>query len=138
MKNRSLILATTLLLTGCVTFGQMDNGLDSLVGKNKDVAFRVLGYPGQVQDFDGDKVYTWANSTSGVAMYSAPQTTYGNVGGTSFYGTTTQTNAVPVEYSCKIQIITGGDGVIKDYNYDGSIGGCESYIHRLNNYAKKG
>lgn len=137
MKNKFICLATVFALTGCVTFGQMDSGLNSLIGKDKSVAFQVLGYPSQVQEFDEDKVYTWVSSSSGVALYSTPQTTYGTVGTTSFYGTTTQTNVIPVEYSCKIQMATGGNGVIKSYTYDGNMGGCETYIHRLNNYFKK-
>lgn len=135
MKKK--ILVVTLFLTGCATFGQMDEGLNSLIGKDKNIAFQALGYPSQEQTFDDTNVYTWTNSTTGVAMYSSPQTTYGTVGNTSFYGTTTQTNYLPVEYSCKIQVATDKEGKIKNYNYSGNMGGCESYIYRLNSYFRK-
>lgn len=134
---RKAILSGVLVLTGCATFGQMDEGLNALKGKDKSVAFEALGYPTQEQQFDDTKVYTWANKTNGVAMYSTPQTTFGTVGNTSFYGTTTETGYVPVEYACKIQIATDMKGTIKNYNYDGNMGGCEGYIRRLNNYFKK-
>ncbi|MGX8940139.1 hypothetical protein ACWWJF_05585 [Symbiopectobacterium sp. Eva_TO] len=114
----------------------MDDGLNRLVGKNKEVAFDVLGYPNQEQKFDDVKVYSWISSSTGFAVYSTPQTTYGTVGNTSFYGTTTQTSAIPVEYNCKIQVATDINGIIKKYNYEGNMGGCETYIQRLNNYFK--
>ncbi|HFZ1920620.1 TPA: hypothetical protein ACIJX2_000037 [Serratia marcescens] len=134
MINKVLNVTMALTLCGCATFGQMDEGLNKLIGKDKKIAFQALGYPTQSQEFDGDQVYTWANTSSGVALYSTPQTTYGTVGTTSFYGTTTQTNAIPVEYNCKIQIVTDANSVIKNYNYDGNMGGCEGYIRRLNSY----
>lgn len=133
---KKIILASCFLFSGCVTFGQMDTGLNSLVGKDKKVAFDVLGYPSQEQTFDSEKVYTWVNSTSGVMVYSAPETTYGTIGNKQFNAVTNRTNAIPVEYNCKIQIVTDTTGAITKYNYDGSIGGCESYIQRLNRYTK--
>lgn len=137
MKKYRALLIFTCSLSGCATFGQMDDGLNSLIGKDKSIAFQALGYPSQEQNFDSTKVYTWTNSTTGVALYSTPQTTYGTIGTTQFYGTTTQTNAIPVEYSCKIQIATNAKGIIENYNYDGNMGGCEGYIRRLNSYFKK-
>ncbi|MBA5203093.1 hypothetical protein H2Y57_05250 [Pectobacterium aroidearum] len=112
----------------------MDSGLNSLVGKDKSQAFRALGYPDQERQFGDETVYVWANSSTGVALYSSPQTTYGTVGKTQFYSTTTQTNAIPVEYACKIQVATNSKGIITNYNYDGNMGGCEGYIRRLNSY----
>ena len=134
---KKAILAGVILLSGCATFGQMDDGLNSLIGKDKNVAFQILGYPAQEQKFDDTNVYTWSNKTNTVAMYSTPQTTFGTVGNTSFYGTTTETGYLPVEYACKIQFATDIKGIIKNYNYDGNMGGCENYIRRLNAYFKK-
>ncbi|MGK0799976.1 hypothetical protein ACRE5N_03335 [Klebsiella pneumoniae] len=134
---RKMLLIFTLLLSGCVTFTQMNDGLNALKGKDKKIAFEVLGYPSQEQNFDDTKVYTWVNSVNDIAALSSPQITTGTFGNKSFNATTLQTDYVPVTYSCKIQIATDTSGIIKNYNYDGNMGGCESYIHRLNNYFKK-
>lgn len=134
---RKLVLTSLLLLSGCATFGQMNDGLNALKGKDKTIAFEALGYPNQEQTFDDTKVYTWANSVNDVAALTSPQLTTGTVGSTSFSASTMQTDYVPVTYSCKIQIATDMSGIVKNYNYDGNMGGCEPYIHRLNNYFKK-
>ncbi|WP_234424367.1 hypothetical protein [Dickeya sp. ws52] len=137
MKKIILIALPILITSGCVTFKQMDEGLSSLVGKNKDVAFNVLGYPSKEQSFDKTKVYTWNRATSETILLSSPQTTYGTVGATTFNSTTTQLSAVPVQYACTIQLATDEAGTIKQYQYDGNMGGCEPYIHRLNAYFKR-
>ncbi|WP_336983928.1 hypothetical protein [Cedecea sp. HN178] len=134
---KKIFLLSALTLTGCVTFAQMDEGLNSLKGKDKKVAFEVLGYPSQEQTFDDVKVYTWVNSVNDIAPLSSPQLTTGTVGNSFFNATTTKTDYVPITYNCKIQIATNTDGVIKSYDFDGNMGGCETYIHRLNNYLNK-
>lgn len=134
---RKIAVISAVLLSGCATFGQMDDGLEALKGKNKDEAFEALGYPDREQTFDDTKVYTWQNTTNDTAILSSPRLTTGTVGNTSFNASTMQTDYVPVTYSCKIQISTSSVGIIKNYSYEGSMGGCESYIHRLNRYFKK-
>ena len=62
-----MLLIVTLLLSGCVTFTQMNDGLNALKGKDKKIAFEVLGYPSQEQTFDDTKVYTWVNSVNDIA-----------------------------------------------------------------------
>lgn len=134
---KKIILITVVFLAGCVTFGQMNDGLNKLQGKDKTVAFEALGYPSQQQTFDDTTVYTWSNAVNDVAALSSPQLTTGAIGSTTFNATTIQTDYVPVTYTCKIQIATDKTGKIKNYNYDGNMGGCETYIHRLNNYFKE-
>ena len=46
MRKLHFVAAVAALpLPGCVTFGQMDQGLSSLVGQPVDTAVNVLGYP---------------------------------------------------------------------------------------------
>lgn len=133
------MLAGVVVLTGCVSFQQMDEGLGKLVGQDKSVAFNILGYPDSQQTFDDTKVYTWVATSSGAEPYTAPQTTYGSIDGKSFQSTTTQTAFVPVTYTCKVQISTDAKGIIKQYKYnssDPSVMGCMPYIRSLNNYFK--
>lgn len=134
------VLACVLVVTGCVSFQELDEGLRGLVGQDKTVAFKILGYPDNQQTFDDTKVYTWVTNSTGAEPYVSPQTTSGTVNGKPFEATTAQTTFVPVSYSCKIQISTDRKGVIKDYKYtstDPSVMGCMNYIKSLNNYYKR-
>jgi len=123
-------------LGGCATFGQMESGLNALMGKNEREAFNVLGYPSGKQQFGNDTVYIWSVSSSGVLFLPQTSTTYGTVGTTPVYGTTTYNQVVPVNYNCLIKLVSNSEGTLIHWEYNGNIGGCESYINRLNSYAK--
>lgn len=125
-----------IFLSACATFGQMEKGLDALMGKSEQTSFSVLGYPSSKQEFGGDVVYTWFLNQSGTVFVPQTSTTTGYVGRTPIYGTTTYTQAMPVNYSCVIKIIARTDGTLKTWEYNGNIGGCTPYINRLNEYAK--
>ena len=57
---RYLMLVLFISVTsGCASFGQMEDGLNSLMGRNEQDAFSVLGYPSGKQQFGGDTVYIW-------------------------------------------------------------------------------
>lgn len=125
-----------IILSGCVTFGQMETGLKALMGHDERVAFDLLGYPSAKQQFGEETVYTWAVSNSGVLIMPQTATTTGYVGSTPVYGTTTYSEAVSVNYSCKIKLISDSNNVLRKWEYEGNIGGCESYINRLNTFTK--
>ncbi|WP_025442277.1 hypothetical protein [Vibrio parahaemolyticus] len=135
--RKACLLVVLLLLSGCVTFGQLERGLDYMMGESDSVAFNVLGYPSGKQEFGSDTVYYWFINNSGVVFVPQTSTTYGSVGTTSFYGTTSYSQAVPVNYSCQIKLIADSYGVLTRWEYNGNIGGCKSYIKRVNNYYKE-
>lgn len=134
MRFRSFLIVV--FLSGCAMFGQLDSGLDALMGKSERQAFAVLGYPSSKQEFAGDIIYTWNVSSSGTLLLPQTATTYGTVGTTPVFGTTTYNQAVPVNYNCMIKLIAGQDRTLKSWEYNGNLAGCSSYIQRLNEYAK--
>lgn len=137
MKKTILALGAVALVAGCATFGQLEEGLNALVGRKDSEAFAALGYPNSKQEYGSDVVYVWGRSVGGVMF--TPQTTNfnGTVGMSPVYGTATTNQMVPVSYNCTIKLAVGEDRVIKHWEFDGNLGGCEGYIRRLNDYLKK-
>lgn len=121
---------------GCATFGQLENGLNLLVGRSESEVFNALGYPDGKQEFGADTVYVWGNSRNTTMFLPQTQTTTGYVGTTRVYGTTTTTRAIPMNLSCTIKVIVSS-GLVKAWDYDGNLGGCEPYINRLNRHFRQ-
>ena len=137
MKTILAALLVCALLSGCATFGQVDAGLKGLRGKNIQTAFDVLGYPSGKQEFGNDTVYYWSVEESSTMLLPTTSTTSGRVGDTSFSGTTTSNQLVPINNSCLIKLVAGKNGVIKNYEWTGNIGGLGRYANRLKNYSKQ-
>jgi hypothetical protein len=137
MKQAIIIFVSMCCLSGCATFGQMEKGLNALLGKNIQTAFNVLGYPNGKQVFGNDTVYFWQVNHGGSLILPQLNTTYGTIGTTPVYGTSTSTQIVPIHYNCLIKIITDQYDIIKRWEYRGNIAGCEGYINRLNSYYKQ-
>ncbi len=135
MKKACLVLTVLAMLSGCATFGQMEEGLNALMGKDAMVAFDVLGYPSGKQQFGSDTVYVWSVSSSGALVLPQTSTTYGTVGMTPVYGTTTYNQVVPVNYNCLIKLVADSNDRLVKWEYNGNIGGCRNYISRLKGYA---
>lgn len=136
--KRSILSATLgVVLTGCATMGQLEEGLAQLVGLPEQEAFKALGYPDAKEQFGSDIVYFWGQTRSTIIFMPQTSSTISYVGNTPIYGTTTTTQAVPVQYSCTIKGITGSDGIIKTWEHNGSAGGCEPYIDRVKAYFKR-
>lgn len=137
MKLIYKILTITLIaiLPSCV-MSNIDEGLTALTGKPISTAVQVLGYPDQERRFQNDKIYIWSTSFQGTYTTPETATTTGYIGGTPVYGTTTYNTTQTANYSCLIKIITGTNGLIKNWEYNGNPGGCGSYASRLKAYAK--
>jgi len=131
MKKIIFLPLVVLFLSGCSTFSNMEDGLKSLMGKEDQVAFDVLGYPSQKQQFGDDTVYTWNTSRSGVTYTPQAATTYTTTG----YATTTYSQATPYNYHCTIKLISR-NGRLYKWQYDGNIGGCGGYSNSLKKYNK--
>lgn len=132
----SILILIAAIVSGCATFGQMESGLNSLMGRNETEAFSVLGYPSGKQQFGSDTVYIWEVSNTGTLLLPQTATTYGTVGTIPVYGTTTYNQAVPINNSCLIKIAADSDGTLKNWEYKGNLGGCKNYISRLDSYNK--
>lgn len=137
MKKISVVLFVFAMLSGCATFGQMEEGLNALLEKDARTAFAVLGYPSGKQQFGNDTVYVWSSNRSGTLLLPQTSTTYGTVGTTPVYGTTTYNQAIPVNYSCIIKLVADSNDRVIAWEYDGNIGGCEKYIMNLKKYANR-
>lgn len=125
-----------LALSGCATFGQMEDGLNSLMGRAEQEAFSVLGYPSGKQQFGSDTVYIWEVSKSGTLLLPQTITTYGNVGSIPIYRTSTFNQAVQVNNNCLIKVAANSSGTLINWEYSGNYGGCNNYINRLDAYNK--
>lgn len=134
MKKTISVIAM-LGLTGCATWGQLDEGLDSLVGRPLDVAITKLGYPATEQTIAGRKLYRWGNSTQGMAYMPSTTTTSGILGvgarAVPYTATTDGGSYVPVSYACNLTLATNSAGIVISYQYEGNLGGCERYINAL-------
>lgn len=138
MKKTILSLLCIATLAGCATFGQLEKGLNGLVGRSEREAFNALGYPNAKQEFGGDVVYVWGRSNSGTIFIPQTTSTTGYVGNRPVYATTTYNQPVAVNHNCTVKVITGANGIVKTWDYEGNLGGCRPYIQRLNAYFKKG
>lgn len=133
--KKAVCLITSLALTGCVTWSQFDDGLNALVGQPINAAIAKIGYPNTEQIIAGQKVYRWGTSSQGLISMPSQTTTIGSVGTGLGYrpytATTYGSTMVPVSYQCTLTIVADEQEVIRNYGYDGNLGGCERYINAL-------
>jgi hypothetical protein len=139
-KTICVSIALAVALTGCATWGQFDAGLHTLVGQPLSTATDVLGYPTGEREIAGLHLVQWGRSSQGFVPITMPVHSYGTVSGPggfgSFSSTSSQTSFVPVHYNCSITLRVDSTNVVTGYNYEGNLGGCGSYIKRLNQYRK--
>lgn len=136
-RRLGTIVVCSVLVVGCATFGDLEEGLNGLLGQPETEAFRALGYPTTKDTFGNDTVYVWGRSTSGTYYVPQTATTTSYVGNQPVYGTTTYSQPVSYNYNCMIKIVVNNNKEIKDWEFDGNLGGCESYIGRLKKYMGK-
>ena len=137
MTIRRIMFLSGALLAGCVTFGQLEEGLNALVGRHEREAFAALGYPDGKQEFSGETVYVWGRSHNTAMFLPQTSTTTGYVGTRPIYGTTTTTQVVPMNLNCTIKIVVGANSHIRTWEYEGNLGGCAPYINRVREYTKR-
>lgn len=133
---RFLCLFLPLVLCGCVTWAQMDAGLQRLHGRPLSAAIDRLGYPSGERDVAGMKLVTWSTRNSGT-MY-LPQTATGQAtaynpytGYTTYTTTTSYLAPMAYNYQCEITMHVNEGGIIVGTQYQGNMGGCSSYIKAL-------
>lgn len=138
MKKIVALAVSTCTLVGCVSFGQMEKGLDALRNQPVSTAVQVLGYPAGEREAAGMKIVHWGRQQTGLMPLTSfgQNSGFGTVGSTpfSYTGTATSTQYVPMNFNCDIDLAIGPGGFIQGYQYSGNIGGCSSYIKALNRY----
>ncbi|CAN7419450.1 hypothetical protein [Paraburkholderia terricola] len=140
--KRTLIAAAVAVpaLAGCVTFGQMDAGMQELQGRTIETAVRVLGYPSGERLVAGMRIVHWGQRTGGLMPFTSVSQNSGSgyAGTTSFgySGTTTTTQYMPVQYHCNIDLQISDAGLVVGGEFEGNLGGCSHYIKAMNAYRK--
>ena len=135
MKFLGLKLFVPLLLlllpSACVTFSDMEQGLEQLKGKHIDHAIAKLGYPDGERVAVGRKIYIWAKQRT--QNYTVPQTssTVGHVGGTRVDQRTTTYQTETVTHHCRIELVVDDAGIVIAWSIDGDLSGCQVYGKRL-------
>lgn len=139
MKAATLIF-TTALLSGCA-MQTLEKALPQFEGKKIDYAINYLGYPDQELDVADKKVYVWSHQSTGSMPITTSKptynTTYGAFGPITTYGTTSETNYVPVSRECKIKLITDKKHKVLSTEFEGNESGCNRYADRLEGLVEK-
>lgn len=110
-----------LALTGCASFGTMDDGLTRLMGHDVHDAIDVIGYPTSQAVIAGDTVYDWYTSSSGVVYLT-------NTSGGGTY--------VPQSWACDVRLAAGSDGRLKRWQWKGQRAACAPIINQLGAWLK--
>ena len=118
-------------LAACATFGNMEKGLNQLMSQPFEAAIDTLGYPKGQMQIGEHTVYAWGRSFEMSMPTTSTSNTTGYVGYKPFNATTNTTSWQTAEYSCDIRVVVGPDNIIKNWEFDGNIGGCEAYPKRL-------
>lgn len=138
---KRLVAVLCILLCGCATWGQFEDGLRTLKGRNIDDAINVLGMPSGERTVAGKRYIQWGRSSSEFMPITSPSTTYGTVSTNKSFGTysatTYTTSYIPVDYSCSVTMQIDSNDTIVRIEYEGNLGGCEPYINNLNQFRKQ-
>ena len=134
---RIAIVISSLLLSACATHAQqtsakLDSSLDAMVGQPVEVAIARLGEPIGSTPMGTDLVYGWGNSfTSTEYTNAAP----GWVEASDYRGGVYPPPRHKVQNNCVVRIVVGPDGLIREWDYQGTDRGCEAYADRLASHA---
>lgn len=138
--NRKLhVIAALILMStffGCSTFTDIQDGLGVMIGKPVSTAIEVLGYPTNKMEIGSDEVYIWNIDRTEVDYVPQTATTTGQVGATKFSSSTTYSQAQIYQSVCTVRVISGRNGLIKNWDFSGNISGCQSFSERLDRFAK--
>jgi hypothetical protein len=105
------VIALSLALAGCAKspFPVIEAKIDALKGQPIKAVIDKLGDPTAQSWVGAEKVYVWTLASNMDSVYQA------------------------VGLTCTIRVFVGKDEKVARYSYDGSIGGCGRYAHKLDN-----
>jgi hypothetical protein len=122
-------------LSGCATFGQLETGLNGLIGQDIGSAISVLGFPSSERNIAGMRLVEWGRSNNATFAMPTTSTSTGYVqsgAGVATYTSTTNSSVpVTMNFNCHIALQVGPDNIIRRYQYEGNLGGCAPYINAL-------
>lgn len=127
-------------LAGCATFGQLETGLNSLIGQDLSVAVAQLGFPSAEREVAGMRLVEWGRSNNATFAMPTSSTTTGYVQSgnrTANYSATTMSSTpVTMNFQCHITLQVDSSNVVRRYQYEGNLGGCQPYIRALKEQAE--
>ena len=102
-------VALCLALAGCAKspFPVIEAKIDALKGQPIKAVIDKLGEPTEQSQVGGETIYVWTLADNIDLVYQA------------------------VGLTCTIRVFVGKDQKVARYSYDGSIGGCGRYAHKL-------
>jgi hypothetical protein len=130
MKRLIALVIAAVGVSGCVS-QRMNEGLGNLAGQDIGAAVSRLGYPDSKREILGKTIYIWSTSRNEVLPVTTTNTTTAFVGNVPVYGTTTNTEFVPANFNCTIQLATNSSGTIVHWQWSGNMGGCAQYARAL-------
>lgn len=124
---RIAILAASLALSACAAHTQASSGLDSsldaMIGHPIDVAVAQLGQPIGSAPVGTDTVYGWGQTYTSSAFSNAVA---GPVTPADYRGGVFPQPRLKVQKSCVIRMFVGANGLIRDWDYQGTDRDCRS------------
>jgi len=132
---RTLIITSALCLTGCLSAGNMDSGLDRLVGQPIQVATDRLGPPSGQTEAAGGKSYFWVSNGADLRVSTAdPPSKFGTVSPTDMVADPSPTSSATYSQRCWVRVNAGADGKITDFQWSKNTGGCAAFAARLGGF----
>jgi hypothetical protein len=109
MRKQAIIVAFAFAIAGCsrTPFPVIEAKLDELKGQPIKSVIDKLGSPTEQNQVGNEKTYVW-NLTSNIGVV------YQTVG-----------------LGCVIKVFADKDDNVIRYTYDGNVGGCGQYAHKL-------
>lgn len=133
MKN-IIYLMGLLLIFGCANTSKFNERLVSMVGKNENNLFNILGYPDKRMVIDNNTiVYIWENNESGYKTKHRNNIVDGYVGDIPVSLYETKEYVVPYSYNCELKFVVR-NGIVITWEWEGNMGACKKYINRVNGY----
>jgi uncharacterized protein YceK len=142
MKKLPVGLAIAALLTGCATLGQLESGLNNMLGQDLSVAVAQLGFPNAERNVAGMRLVEWGRSNAATIAIPTTSTTNGYVQSgnrfANYSATTTSTTPMTLNFQCHITMQVDTNNIIRRFQYEGNLGGCAPYIRAMKTAGEEG
>lgn len=108
-RKTNVAIAVALALSGCARspFPVIESKIDGMKGQPIKTVIDKLGEPDEQNQIGGEKAYVWLLPNKSGFAYQA------------------------VGFECTIKVFVDKDDKITHYGYNGNVGGCGQYAHKL-------
>lgn len=139
MLGRVTVFFCGFFVLSCTTFEDINQGLTMLEGRPIDDLINIIGFPDSEQTIAGRTLVVWSSSRdvttlTPITNYTSGSTSaYGSGGYASgtYSGSTTSYIPTTVNYNCTIKVQIDRSNRILAHDFDGNIGGCETYAEAI-------